>query len=724
MAEYGAPKAPWSYEVIQDGEDKIVRITLEGYTRAPSIEDDPVAMAKTADILMEVPNVTRIIFYQKRDYEYDYSQVQLVAEISRLFNRLAKEKDKFSLESMKFGMNFTQDMNERYNDLQHFIFQKLKSDPLGSYVELRRLIRRERLKFQKSVDAFYQQGQQRYLNLLLYLLDSLEKTKLVTISKPYLEGHVIGNRDIYRKIFRPIIKPDFMFTKLMASYPTDGIEIGSFKIANDTEVTVFKFKDSVQYLYHIMPPEFRLDEDQYEVLDLARRIMAEHKPEKEEFVNPERMRQVFSNVGQDLIEELAGYKNLRFSPEEMDMLTEILVRYTIGFGLIEVLLQDDEMQDININPPYGQNPMYIVHGEFGDCKTNIIPTTAEADSWASKLRLISGRPLDEANPLLDTELELPGASIRTSTVGPPLSAAGLGFSFRKHRDKPWTLPLFIKNKMISALAAGLLSFLVDGTRTFFVCGTRGSGKTSLLSSLLIEVMRRYRIVTVEDTMELPFNQMRRLGFNIIPLKVSGIMAEGRDTGEFDASMGIRSTLRLGDSSLIVGEVRSKEAVALFEAMRVGAGANLVAGTFHADNPYGVYDRVVNALGIPNTSFKALDLCVIANPIKSPDGLHKFRRVTQITEVRKFWEHDPQAEGGFVDLMKYDSETDMLVVSDALKNGESDVIKSIAANIPDFAGDWDAVWENIQLRAKIKETIVKYSEKNNDPDMLEAPFVIK
>ena len=64
--------------------------------------------------------------------------------------------------------------------------------------------------------------------------------------------------------------------------------------------------------------------------------------------------------------------------------------------------------------------------------------------------------------------------------------------------------------------------------------------------------------------------------------------------------------------MIVGEVRSKEAVALFEAMRVGAAANLVSGTIHADSPYGVYDRVVNDIGVPKTSFKAID--VVGTPI--------------------------------------------------------------------------------------------------------------
>ena len=82
------------------------------------------------------------------------------------------------------------------------------------------------------------------------------------------------------------------------------------------------------------------------------------------------------------------------------------------------------------------------------------------------------------------------------------------------------------------------------------------------------------------------------------------------------------------------------------------------------------------------------------------------------------------EGGFVDLMKYDSKKDELIVSDDLLNGESEILKLIAANIPDFAGDWDAMWGNIELRAKIKEAQVKYAVQANDLDILEAPFTIR
>src|SRR3970282_2449794 len=122
----------------------------------------------------------------------------------------------------------------------------------------------------------------------------------------------------------------------------------------------------------------------------------------------------------------------------------------------------------------------------------------------------------------------------------------------------------------------------------------------------------------------------------------------KTTTEVSADDGIRTSLRLGDSSLIIGEVRSVEAQALYEAMRVGALANVVAGTIHGASPYGVFDRVVNDLDVPATSFKATDIIVVCNPIKTPDGLHSWKRLVQLSEVRKHWTKDPMDDKGFVD----------------------------------------------------------------------------
>ncbi|MEM4331125.1 MAG: type II/IV secretion system ATPase subunit, partial [Candidatus Pacearchaeota archaeon] len=400
----------------------------------------------------------------------------------------------------------------------------------------------------------------------------------------------------------------------------------------------------------------------------------------------------------------------------------ILVRHTIGFGLIEILLQDEKIQDILINSPPSSSPVFIKHNDFDECSSNIFVSNEELESWASKFRMISGRALDEAHPILDCALNLNKMSARVAIVQKPLSLHGISYAIRRHRDNPWTLPLFIKNKTINSLAAGLLSFLVDGGRTLLIAGTRSSGKTSLLSSLILEIMPKYRIISVEDTPELPLDSMRELGYDVLSMKVRSALTG--ESNEVSAEEGIRASLRLGDSALIVGEIRSDEAKVLYEAMRVGALANVVAGTIHGASPYAVFDRVVNDLNVPLTSFKATDAIIVVNPIKSPDGIKSWRRLLQISEVRKHWTRDPLEEGGFVDLMKYDVEKDELFPTDELINGESEIIKDIASRVKGWAGDWDAVWDNISLRKQIKEEIVYLSEKLKKPQMLEAPFCFK
>jgi type IV secretory pathway ATPase VirB11/archaellum biosynthesis ATPase len=709
-----------SYEVMRSGDETILAVNYEAVPRVPSLEDDDLCMAKTVEMLIQNPGATKLVYSQKHDYEYDYAQTRLLGEIAQLYKELVKRKDLFSYQALNFETSLF-NLSQRYNELHNIIFKLLKGDPLGCFVELTRILRREKIEFDKEVDHRFINARKKYIELIEFLLSQLDKTRLIIISKPYLPGYKLGDRTVYKKIFSPMIKPDFMFTKLMASYPKNAVELANYDIG-DTEVIIFKLPDTVQYLYHVMPPEFKLSEEKYEILDMARRILAEHKPEQQDFVNPRRMREVFYNVGHDLLEELANYRNLRLTKNELEELTQILIRYTVGFGLIEVLLRDEKIQDITINSPMGASPMFIVHADYDDCKTNIMPAIPDADSWASKLRLISGRPLDEANPILDTEIIIPDiANARVGVIAPPLNPSGLAYAFRRHRDKPWTLPLFIKNNMISTLAAGIISFLVDGNRTMLIAGTRSAGKSSLLGAVMVEIMRKYRVITVEDTLELPTSSLRKLGYNIQPMKVASALSKG--TSEVPADEGIRTTLRLGDSALIIGEVRSTEALALYEAMRVGALANVVAGTIHGDSPYGVFDRVVNDLKVPRTSFKATDVVIVANPIKSADGLHKWRRVTQITEVRKDWEDDPIREHGFVDLLKYDARKDILDASDDLINGDSEVLKAIASNVKEWAGNWDAVWDNIQLRADIKELLVKTADKLKRPELLEADFVI-
>ena len=309
-----------NYEIIREGEDVILKVNYETSTHFPSLEDNPLIMSKTIDYLIEIGNVTRIVFYQKRDYEYDVNQTIILKEIAELYKTLVKQKQLFNYTSLSANQDCGRFLNQWYTDIQTIIFHLLKADPIQAYVRIRRLIRREKITLEKTVDSKLIACLEKYISTLTFLFKQLDNTKLISIIKPNLSEYKIGQRDLYRRIFHPTIKPDFMYTKLMASYPSEGEELDSYDLS-DTEVTIFGFPDKVQSLYHIIPPEFKLDETKYEILDSARKIMAEHKPRKSEFVDPERMRQVFYNVGSDLIQELASYKNIKLRVKEIKKLT-------------------------------------------------------------------------------------------------------------------------------------------------------------------------------------------------------------------------------------------------------------------------------------------------------------------------------------------------------------------------------------------------------------------
>ncbi len=709
----------YSYEVVRESGENVMYVNYLGANFVPSLIDSAEVMGRTIDNLREDPNIARIVFVQQRNYSHDFEQVKMLVEVGALYDFLTKQERIVSPEKLASLGVFYYDAYAFFN---HVINEVFVTDPVMAYRELKGMLFALRAKSEVGGRKSEAGEYVRILERVVGFFDGLEIIKKL---KDSFDSYSIGDRGIYSEVFRSDVMPNFTFTRMVARIPDDAEIVKQYSIAKGHDkslVTIFKVPNKAKLVYHLSPPEYLLDEDHHMLLNLARNVLIEHRPSAEEFSDPERTRQVFFNVARDLLSDLAGNKNVSLSHGELTKLANILVRYTIGFGVLEVLLEDEALQDIMVNAPVSLSPIFVRHNDFDECITNLVPSMEDADSWAAKFRMTSGRALDEANPILDTNLELNGISSRVAIIQQPLSAGGLAYALRRHRSKPWTLPLFIQNKMIDSLGAGLLSFMIDGARTLLVAGTRSSGKTSLLGALLLEIMSNHRIITVEDTLELPVAAMRKLDYDILSMKVRSALA-GEST-EVAAEEGIRASLRLGDSSLIVGEIRSAEAKALYEAMRVGALANVVAGTIHGSSPYAVFDRVVNDLGVPVTSFKATDLIVVTNPIKSADGLHSWRRVLEIAEVRKHWTKDPLVEGGFVDLMKYDVKKDIMKPTDDLINGDSEIMKAIAANVKGWAGDWDAVWDNVVLRSKMKEEVVSFASKMERGDLLEGEFTVR
>lgn len=698
-----------------DEETQRLRINVLGSIYGPSLEDYDVWMAAVIDKLLEIKKIVRVVLVERREYEYDFPEIKMLYEIANAIERITRERI-ISIKNI-VTEKCDSDASGRYRELQA-IFVNLKYDPIEAYKQLLREIRHSRIRAEREQDLVKRDCYIHYLtNTLLPIQRILDNCQMIQVTKEHLEEH--HNRALYRRIFHPSIRPNFMYTRYIASPPPNAELIERYKLG-DTDVAIYQLPGKVRKLYHILPPEFRLTEEEYTLLDLGRRYIGRHEPRETELEQPERMRDNILRISMDLIQDLSKTNNVPITEMQLKKLADILTRYTAGLGILELLLADENIQDIAINSPAGSSPIYLFHGVYQECETNIVPSLEDADAWATRFRLQSGRPLDEANPVLDTEIAVPGGRARVAAITRSLSPEGLAFAFRRHREKPWTFPLFIRNKMIDTFSAALVWFLIDGSRTMLIAGTRSSGKSSFLGACMVQIMPKIRIITVEDTLELPVEQLQQLTYNIERLKSRSVITHVET--ELPAEEALRTALRLGDSALIVGEVRSREALALYEAMRIGALSNVVAGTIHGESAYGVFDRVVNDLGVPRTSFKATDVIIIANMLRSPDGLRAFRRIVEMTEVRKHWQRDPMNEGGFVNLLDYSAKDDILKPTKTLLMGESQVLNDIASRVRDWKGSWEKVWSNITLRAKILQTLTLYGEKK--PFMLEAPLVIE
>jgi len=126
--------------------------------------------------------------------------------------------------------------------------------------------------------------------------------------------------------------------------------------------------------------------------------------------------------------------------------------------------------------------------------------------------------------------------------------------------------------------------------------------------------------------------------------------------------------------------------------------------------------VVYDIGVPATSFKAVDAVIIAAPIRSEGGIERKRRVIQISEITKTgWTTDPDPDKVFQDIMNYDTAKDELIATDLLDMGQSQVIENVARK---WGISVEKALHNIRLRAEIKKTIVEHSKDN--PELLEAP----
>jgi pilus assembly protein CpaF len=295
----------------------------------------------------------------------------------------------------------------------------------------------------------------------------------------------------------------------------------------------------------------------------------------------------------------------------------------LGLGPLEPFMQDPTISDILVNT-YRQ--MYVER--FG--KLEITEARFKDDTHLRKIidKIVSavGRRIDESCPMVDARL---ADGSRVNAIIPPLAIDGPILSIRRFAVDPLELGDLITLKTLTPEIGELIKGIVKARLNVLISGGTGTGKTTLLNVLSRFIPASERIITIEDSAELQLKQEHVVRLETRPPNVEG-------KGEITQRDLVRNSLRMRPDRIIVGEVRSGEALDMLQAMNTGHDGSL--STIHSNSPRDALMRLetivaMAGLNIPSESIRryissAMD--VIIHLARLVDGSRKVISFQEIT----------------------------------------------------------------------------------------------
>ncbi|HEY4345573.1 MAG TPA: CpaF family protein [Parvibaculum sp.] len=275
-------------------------------------------------------------------------------------------------------------------------------------------------------------------------------------------------------------------------------------------------------------------------------------------------------------------RGLALNLRERAQLIDDVQNEIVGFGPLEPLLNDATVDDIIVNGP---NKIYVErNGELEPVTTRFRDTTHLMNVIQ---RIVSpiGRRVDESSPYVDGRL--PDGS-RVNVIIPPVALDGPILSIRKFKRTPLTGDDLVRSHTLSEETLKFLSEAVRGKRNILICGGTGTGKTTLLNVLSSYIGPKERLVTIEDAAELQLQQSHVVRLETRPASLDG-------ASEVSSRDLLRNVLRMRPDRIILGEVRSSEAIEMLQAMGTGHDGSMA--TIHSNGPRDALERLEMLIGL-------------------------------------------------------------------------------------------------------------------------------
>jgi len=324
----------------------------------------------------------------------------------------------------------------------------------------------------------------------------------------------------------------------------------------------------------------------------------------------------------ELSEKFLASETERLSPADEKQLIETTMDEVAGYGPITTYLKDPDVSEIMVNGPFH---IFVEKGG------KIVRTRSQFRDDQHVLQVIEkivaplGRRIDESTPMVDARL--PDGS-RVNAIIPPLALNGPTVTIRKFPTKRLEMGDLIRFGTLSPNMAKFLEGCIRSRLNVFISGGTGSGKTTLLNVLSSFIPNDERIVTIEDAAELKLHQEHVVSLETRPPNVEG-------KGAVTIRDLVRNSLRMRPERIIIGEVRSAEALDMLQAMNTGHDGSLATG--HANSPRDMLARLetmvlMSGMELPIRAIReqisgAIDIIVQQSRMK--DGT---RKITHITEV--------------------------------------------------------------------------------------------